>query len=406
MHRALFALMLSALLPSPLVAATINLPLSAAELQRYLDTQQEPSLVGLLADLPPSLRENFVLMQQTQSLQQATPEAPRQILFGADARFLLAVSGIPTDPRYQILEFAEFEPATGVYHFGTVDFSGSGRPVVKRDVAFCAGCHGRPTRPIWGVYPDWHGAYGDEHGVVAPDLKAAWAGFVEASDTAPRYRHLVFQKDPSGGTFKLSARYYGYPNTDFNHELGNTVALGTITRARQSPNFARGRYAVLATSPGVGCIASDRWSELVRQVQAAYAGIQDRYPPTSRVDVKAWRLLGIDPVLDFSLEQFGGSPTGSAGQYQTGAYRIEEALAFQLLLDVMATDAPLKQAFAKESEQVAYIAEKSQLVGAQRAAALRRSSSWFLFFDVFDPVAASRSRLDAVCGRLTELFAD
>lgn len=387
-----------------LQALALTLPLSAGKLESYLTEHPETTLDELLGALPPPLHENFVLVHASRSLHQATPEAPRQILFGSDARFLVAASGVPADPRYQLLEFAEFDPATGEYHFGTVDFAEPGRPRVEKDVARCQGCHGNPTRPIWGEYPRWGGAYGDEQGVVAPELAPRFGEFVKASPANPRYAHLVFAKDESGATFKLSARYYPYPNTDFNHELGNTVALGALTRLRRAAGFDRWRAALLAANPTMSCIDSDAWTTLTRRVNAAYAEVQDRYPPTTRVDVKALRVMGFDPVREFSLElRAGDQGRASAGQYQTGAYRIEEALAFQLLIDLMRDDATLRQEFASEREMIDFIAGKSQLVGTERAAALRRSSSWFLFFDVFDPVTESTRRLNAVCQRLLEL---
>ncbi len=403
-----FALLsLLALATVPARAADLSLPLTAPGLASYLASHPAATLDEFLAALPPSLHENFVLMHASKSLHQATPSAPRQILFGSDARFLLAASGVTTDPRYQLLEFAEFDATSGRYRFGTIDFSRAGLPTVTEDVARCAGCHGTPTRPIWGQYPRWEGAYGDEHGTVDAAVKEAFAAFVTASGASPRYRHLVFAKDPSGVTFELSARYYPYPNTDFNHELGNTVALGTLTRLKKSAGYNRWRHAALATNPALSCIDSDAWATVVRRVNAAYSGIQDRFPPTSRPDVKVLRLLGVDPVTELSLEQLAGDAgRGSGAQYQTGAYRLEEALGFQLLLDVMAEDATLKNAFADARETIDFIAGKARLIGADRADALRRSSSWFLFFDVFDPVTASDSRLDAVCGRLAELLGE
>jgi hypothetical protein len=114
------------------------------------------------------------------------------------------------------------------------------------------------------------------------------------------------------------------------------------------------------------------------------------------------RLLGVDPVTAFSLEQLAGDPgRGSGPQYQTGAYRIEEAVAFQLLVDIMASDPGLGRRFASEQETIAYISGKARLVGQERSDALRRSSSWFLFFDVFDPVTEAPARLNQVCRELT-----
>ena len=96
-------------IPSTSTANTLTLPLNAADIATFLAEQNNPTVESFLAALPTSLSQSFVLMHESRSMQQATPRLPRQILFGSDARFLLAVSGVPEDPRYNELEFAEFE---------------------------------------------------------------------------------------------------------------------------------------------------------------------------------------------------------------------------------------------------------------------------------------------------------
>ncbi len=384
---------------------TLSLPLTADGLDAFLAGQAEPTLPGLLDALPASLQENFVLVHTSRSMQRATTATPRQVMFGSDARFLLAVGSVPEDPRFDEAEFAEFDPATGLYHYGTISFVAGARPTVRRNVAFCQNCHGTPARPIWGEYPTWSGVYGDEHGAVAAATKADFQAFLAAAPTAPHYRHLRFAPDASGATFLLPTRYYPYPNTDFNHELGNTVALGTLTRIQRHGDLRRWGAAALATNSTLDCIGADAWPDVVRRVNAAYSAIQANYPATTRSDVKAMRLAGVEPLTELSLDQFGATP-GRGPVWQTGAYRLEEAIAFQLVVALSAEDSALKALFAPEQATIDGIERRALLVGAERAAALERSSSWFLFFEVFDPLVADRERHEAVCANLLHHLSD
>lgn len=380
----------------------LRMPLSADGIIDFLEEQMNPSVDNFLAALPPSMKENFVLMHESRSLQRATPQQPRQILFGSDARFLLAVSGVPEDPRYKEIEFAEFEPATGRYHFGVISFSDSAKPKVTKDVALCQNCHGSLPHPVWAPYPDWQGAYGNDRGVIEGTLKQNFAAFLASAPTTPHYQHLRFRKTADGSTFLLPTRYYPYPNTDFNHELGNTVALGTVTRMRMSPDYKRWSAAAVAADPALNCYKSKVWPDLTKKITAAYNPIQSRYAPTSRTDVKVMRLLGVDPAVELSLEKMADVP-GSGGGWQTGAYKIEEAISFQLLFDTLSNDPTLTTLFATERTTIDRIKHYSNLKGEARAQALRTSSSWFLFFDVFDPVGKTPKRRDAVCERLIAL---
>ena len=93
------------MLLAPVLALT--LPLTAPKLAAYLSEHPDATLESLLEDLPAPMHESFVLMHRTRSLHQASPEAPRQILFGSDARFLAAASacaflsqpGLPSSMR-------------------------------------------------------------------------------------------------------------------------------------------------------------------------------------------------------------------------------------------------------------------------------------------------------------------
>lgn len=393
----LLSLMIAANSTSAAEVDSLRLPLSADGIQKYLSDHPTTNVESFLGALPRSLKENFVLMHTSRSLHHATPTAPRQIMFGSDARFLLAAGGVPEDPRYNELEFAEFAPTTGTYHFGVISFSENKPATVTKDVAFCQNCHGAKPHPIWGAYPDWSGAYGDDEGKIEPKLQQSFAEFRSTANSSSRYKHLAFKSTPD--RFLLPTRFYPYPNTDFNHELGNTMAIGVLERLKHHPDYLKWAGAALATSSDLQCIKNKSWPSLTKRINAAYKPLETKYQATSKADIKVLRLLGVDPVVELSLEKLGDA-AGGGGNWQTGAYRLEEAITFQLLVDLMGRDQKLANLFATEKKAITSIRNYALLVGEPRANALRTSSSWFLFFDVFDPITKTPSRRTTVCDYL------
>jgi hypothetical protein len=381
--------------------APLAFPLTAAGLRGYLAERPGTTLEGLLAALPPSFTGSFVLMHTSLSRQQATPARPRQIIFGPDARFLLAVAAVPGDPLLETLEFAEFDPAGGAYHFGTVTFTPGQAPLVDADVALCADCHGTPTRPIWAQYPTWPGAYGDDQGHIDPALQSAFAAFAAAAPADPRFRHLPFSAAKDGSTFGLTSRVYPYANTDFNHELGNTVAIGILARLKSRGDYAKRRWAALAASPSLGCIDSSAWYDIKGTIEKEYAATAVlSYPPAADLETMAYRLMGVDPVAEWSLDQVAaGRGDATPGGWQTGAYLLEEAVTFQVLVDAAKDDEGVKGILAPVQDVVDGIVGKRGLVGEERAEALKESYAWYQYFEVYDPL---KRDVERVCGYLRD----
>jgi len=381
----------------------LTLPLTAGSLSQYLAEKPETNVESFLAALPPSYRDHFVLMHHTRSLHQSSYEQPRQIFFGPDARFLMGVSGVPTDPRYSVIEFAEFSESDGQYHFGTVNFGTGSKPKVTENIKSCAGCHGSPTRPIWGQYPNWGGAYGDAAGKISGEDTAGFVSFLETRLENPRYAFLQFTAPKDGSYFGLTSRRYPFANTDFNHEMGNTVALGTLTRIKGSQNFDEGQFALLAASDALECIRTDAWFDISKKISRRYDALfPTGFPKTSNSFIKAMRVLGVDPEFELSLESpvFELAKPGTYrtnGKWQTGAFRLDEAIAFHLMNDLLLRDPQFEKLVKADRKLIDHIATLATLTGEARAAALKKSYAWFLFFDVFDPLVADKPGHAALC---------
>jgi hypothetical protein len=156
----------------------------------------------VLAKLPASLRTNYVIMAQSKSIQEATPENPRIIMFGEDAGITIAFNGGGLAFGGHSLEVIEHHKDTATNDFAEYVFGGkvpAGTAVHKtnkyvtaiRNSSKCAGCHGGDdTRPNWEPYPVWPGAVPQSFLSTAEERKYL-DNFVIDGSSHPRYKFLL-----------------------------------------------------------------------------------------------------------------------------------------------------------------------------------------------------------------------
>lgn len=124
------------------------------------------SIEATLAALPPGLRSRYVLMYRSRSLQGASFEAPRAILFEDDGSFVVSFNGGDPQMRgHDKLEAVQFRETERRWEFREIDFS-SGEPrLSEANPRKCLECHQSPRRqdvdprPNWEPYLTWPGAY-------------------------------------------------------------------------------------------------------------------------------------------------------------------------------------------------------------------------------------------------------
>lgn len=192
----------------------------------------------LLAALPPSLIESHVLVKDSQSLQASTLAHPRAVLFGTDARLLLGVSSLPDDPRFNVIEMAELDDDTGTWRFSSLELS-EGAPRHDTDDTVCLGCHGSPARPIWGQYPTWPTAIGNQGSTLNQE---DWSAVARIKNDVDDPLHALPRAE---WDYSLLSRMYGYPNTAFNFEVAAAAAQGLFTRAAARADFREQRRELL-----------------------------------------------------------------------------------------------------------------------------------------------------------------
>jgi hypothetical protein len=254
-----------------------------AALLTLVRSQDIGSVEELLAALPAPQRTRYALMFQSRSLQGATPENPRVILFGPDARFILTFNGSPAQRGFRVVETMEFDDGEKEFRLRELVFpeqATGAAPVQVSEVnpPHCARCHGAPSRPVWDSFPLWPGAYGERYGArLSARERAGLAAFLARQPTHPRYRQLLaVQRFADPETFRPGAhsQYAAVAQEPPNAELGSALSrLQSQAIARElarRPAFASYQYALLGVADGsCGGLAEFYPRALWREARAA-----------------------------------------------------------------------------------------------------------------------------------------
>lgn len=240
------------------------------DFQQLVTSNRFHSIDTLLAALPASYREHYVVLFDSRSLQSASFERPRVILYGDDARLLIGFNGDPAGQGYDVLETAEYDPAAQDFNFRELRVvegkEGEGRSLQlsSNNPPLCQGCHGSPPRPIWDSSPLWPGAFGERYlANLSPAERHGIEVFLSRQVDNPRYRILVnAQRLAYGNTYRPDARtrYEGEaresPNAELDELLGQLNRQRLVAELKGYPEFDRYRYALLGMAEHCGLPAS------------------------------------------------------------------------------------------------------------------------------------------------------
>lgn len=225
-------------------------------------------LLGRLSD---DERTHYVLMTKSRSLQEASEESPRVIVFGSRAELLIAFNGGREQRGYDSIEILALDRKAQAWQARSLALD----PEESRPASLsgpnpsrCLQCHGTPVRPLWEPYPYWPGA--STPGDQLTDAEERWHdSFGRRSETRPRYRSLLWRDN---------LRVMREHTLRFTHAFSLHTRIESLESARlaswlrSQPAFGPLRFALAGAladcedlvdwappSPGAGAAA---WREL------------------------------------------------------------------------------------------------------------------------------------------------
>ena len=172
--------------------AALSFPVDFGQIETLLKSGAGvDSVEGFLAQLPEASRQHSVLLFHSRSLQSATADKPRAIVFGTDGTFFLAFNNTPGDRKYRAVEMLEFIASENRFELREIDFSRGKGQLSAANPPVCLGCHGQDPHPLWNPYPFWEGAFEERrHEEDSPELEPLKKNFRETLPKDPRYHFL------------------------------------------------------------------------------------------------------------------------------------------------------------------------------------------------------------------------
>lgn len=231
--------------------------LSLAAVEEALAQKKFNSVETFLAwvekEFPAHLR-HYTLAHQSDSLQEASPEDPRVLAFGPDAKLIFTFNGSPEQKGFERVEFMEFKDSRkGEAPLSRFDF----RELIPRDGALalsevnparCMQCHTTSRVPIFEQYDFWENFYGQEDDTIF-DLSEKYARIHEDSKInkrklleneryqkfqklQPHHARYRYLKPPEGSPVSPYSRVYRNGDYRFRPNLALTKALSEYNTLR------------------------------------------------------------------------------------------------------------------------------------------------------------------------------
>lgn len=214
--------------------------------RKKIETCDLKTIESLLERFPVTYLTNYTLMHSSRSLQSATPEAPRAILYGDDAKFIASFNGDRSHPGNRDLEIIQFRDETKSFEFRTIRFpedpgSAEKATISEANPQLCMNCHRQTNpRPIWDGYFLWPGAYGAEDDAPFRPSQSPLAWERE------NYARFSAQAHAHGRYRFLKPHPKSLPNTGLGLRL-HKLNMESIARSLgQNPRVRPYRYALAA----------------------------------------------------------------------------------------------------------------------------------------------------------------
>jgi len=286
--------------------------LTISGVEAYATSNDITTIEELLDHLPDTLLNNYVLLEDSTSRQRpSTVRKPRIVMFLPDGSFFMGIATNEDSQGYNDAEMLESRSVNQTWKLGALRLGADDRFIHtagKRvgEEFGCVGCHGSNSRPIWGSYPTWPGAFANGAG---HDLTRDQATALnEALDESGVYSNVRLQKLnwlkrsgwSEGQGFNLPDRHRGLNNEGMNDAVGARHANNLWKRMIAAEHAELLMMTVMFHRHGFGdgiTGAPEIKADLAETLDEIW---EDRGLdfPNATVSDKALLLLGLTPYND------------------------------------------------------------------------------------------------------------
>ncbi len=228
-----------------------------------------PQFLDYLFNQAPSLKDHFVILHHSASLQMASLQHPRLILFDGGKAF--AFSEHPENRALKV-ELIETSPIDYSLSMAEITFAREGGVKIERNPKACVACHGRPAKLLWDPYDFWPNAFGSSVGAMSSVQEKV--GYEALRSRASQSEILKRLNLPNG--FDLGAE----ENTPFSQYVGQINLASQLGRALQSRDLNGWRFPLLS-------ILSSCHSKFDTKFSEAKPALLQLFRPEERAEVES-----------------------------------------------------------------------------------------------------------------------
>ncbi|HVK62439.1 MAG TPA: hypothetical protein VM432_12855 [Bdellovibrionales bacterium] len=216
------------------------------QLQGRLEAAGVKTVDAAIPFLGEDILSNFTFMHTSRSIQGASPEYPRAILWSGDSKMLVSFNGHSSLDGNDRLEIIEFNDGEARFEFHTVNQTPDGLVFQNENgTQNCFGCHGMISddlKPVWDVYQVWRGAYGANNDRMdlpgSEKAKNDYVSFLNSSKDHPRYSKLKFDftkstLSPFSDRFETSMDLDQQPNMRLGIVINRLAAKRIVRQIRE-----------------------------------------------------------------------------------------------------------------------------------------------------------------------------
>lgn len=218
------------------------------------------SIEEVLQKLPPDYLNRYALIRFSRSPQQSTPFYPRVLMYGKDARLIMAFNGrerLSGKGPYHSLEVTEFKEHESRFAYHAIKFDPEGKslPEIERNSPRCLHCHQQDPRPNWAQNGLWSTAYGSIHDTVkgtdpvigkyGKDEEKLFNYFLQVKPIHKRYRYLGNIKTDSEGKLLVGNENPVAPNKTLSKHITPLNHKRMVRLMKDIPEIKSLRYLLI-----------------------------------------------------------------------------------------------------------------------------------------------------------------
>jgi hypothetical protein len=213
-----------------LTLSSVTQAFTLSDLDKLIISKKVTAIADLVPLLPEEMQRNVIVVFKSLSLQEASCQNPRVLLFTDDAKLTLTSNGSPNQRGFEKIEIQEFNDQMRAFRYfergfsndndardtylssrsGDLKFLSELKQFRKTQIQneanprACLSCHRSDPRPNWDAYSQWPNTLGDDFGNQTDRFNGPFGSFTGLPRNAAA---MTSCENLFRDTYKLNARY-------------------------------------------------------------------------------------------------------------------------------------------------------------------------------------------------------